>query len=60
MGYVAIGGLSVYQSLADFVQDELLHGLDITADTFWSGFEAAVNELAPQNRALLALSLIHI
>ena len=54
MGYVAIGGLSVYQSLADFVQDELLHGLDITADTFWSGFEAAVNELAPQNRALLA------
>ena len=54
MGYIAIGGLSVYQSLADFVRDELLHGLDITADSFWAGFEEAVNELAPENRALLA------
>ncbi len=52
--YVARGDLSVAAALADFVDNQLLGGTDITADRFWSGFDAAVHRLAPRNRDLLA------
>ena len=51
--YVARGDLSVAVELADFVDDQLLEGASITADQFWSGFDAAVHRLAPRNRELL-------
>ena len=53
--YVARGDLSVAAELADFVDNKLFDGADITADRFWSGFDAAVHRLAPRNRDLLAL-----
>lgn len=53
--YVARGDLSVAAELADFVDNQLFDGADITADRFWSGFDAAVHRLAPRNRDLLAL-----
>ncbi|MGB1106923.1 MAG: malate synthase G, partial [Candidatus Puniceispirillaceae bacterium] len=52
--YVARGNLSVAAELADFVDNRLFDGTDITADRFWSGFDAAVHRLAPRNRDLLA------
>ena len=52
--YVARGNLSVAAELADFVDNRLFDGTDITADRFWSGFDAAVHWLAPRNRDLLA------
>ncbi len=52
--YVARGDLSVAVELADFVDNQLFDGTDITADHFWSGFDAAVHRLAPRNRDLLA------
>ena len=52
--YVARGDLSVAVELADFVDNRLFDGTDITADHFWSGFDAAVHRLAPRNRDLLA------
>ena len=53
--YVARGNLSVARELADFVDSRLLEGGGITADSFWTGFDAAVHELAPRNRELLAI-----
>ena len=53
--YVARGNLSVARELADFVDTRLLEGSGITADSFWSGFDAAVHRLTPRNRELLAI-----
>ena len=52
--YVARGDLSVAAELADFVDNQLFDGIDITPAHFWSGFDAAVHRLAPRNRELLA------
>ncbi|MGE8499046.1 MAG: malate synthase G [Pseudomonas sp.] len=51
---VQVGGLQVAKVLFDFVNNEAIPGTGITADTFWVGAEAVINELAPKNRALLA------
>ncbi|WP_369958607.1 malate synthase G [Pseudomonas benzenivorans] len=51
---VQVGGLQVAKVLFDFVNNEAIPGTGITADKFWSGVEAVINELAPKNRALLA------
>lgn len=47
-------GLQVATVLHHFIEDELLPGTGVDSDAFWSGFAALVNDLAPQNRALLA------
>ncbi|MHA6495072.1 malate synthase G [Pseudomonas borbori] len=51
---VQVGGLQVAKVLFDFVNNEAIPGTGITADKFWAGAEAVINELAPKNRALLA------
>jgi malate synthase len=51
---VQVGGLQVAKVLFDFVNNEAIPGTGITAEKFWSGVEAVINELAPKNRALLA------
>ena len=48
--YVARGNLSVARELADFVDNQLLDGSGITADSFWDGFDAAAHRLAPRIR----------
>ena len=53
--YVARGGLKVAAELADFVETELLADSDIAPDAFWASFDAAVHNLAPRNRELLAI-----
>ncbi len=53
MTYISFGSLSISESLLNFVNNELLPGLDIQSKRFWVDFEAAVNDLAPQNRRLL-------
>jgi malate synthase len=45
--------LSLDSRLAAFVEDELLPGLDVTAETFWHGLASLVAEMGPRNRALL-------
>ena len=45
--------LEISQDLYNFVRDELLDGLDITHEYFWSSFEKIVNEFSPRNRDLL-------
>lgn len=45
--------LQVAQNFKHFIDDEVLPGTGIVADTFWSGLDSLVHDLAPQNRALL-------
>ena len=49
-----IGGLKVANALQTLLENEILPGTGVSADQFWSGLEAIVNDLAPKNRALLA------
>lgn len=52
--YTEKNTLSVSNQLVAFVENELLNGLDISADTFWAGLESLLTELRPENQRLLA------
>jgi malate synthase len=47
-------GLRVDSQFADFVDRDILAGLDITPETFWAGVADIYAKLTPRNRALLA------
>ncbi len=53
--FIKIKTLSVSKNLADFVNNELLTGLDINEKDFWDGFDKSINELAPINKKLLEI-----
>ena len=46
--------LQVANELFTFVNEQVLPGTGVSADQFWSGFDALVADLAPRNIALLA------
>ena len=46
-------GLQVDQVLADFIESEALSGTGIGAQEFWSGVADIIDDLTPQNKALL-------
>ena len=46
--------LIVDPGLAEFVEAELLPGLEVSAERFWHGLAGLVADLGPRNRALLA------
>jgi malate synthase len=48
-------GLRVAATLARFIEDDVLPGLALDADAFWSGLAAIYARFAPENRALLAV-----
>ena len=50
---VTVASISVAKVLYDFVNGEVLPGLDIKPEQFWAGLSAIVTDLAPKNRALL-------
>jgi malate synthase len=45
--------LTISSHLKDFLENEVLVGLNITKEHFWSSFEKIVNEFSPRNKALL-------
>ncbi|MDB9747864.1 malate synthase G [Gammaproteobacteria bacterium] len=45
--------LQVSKDLKDFLENEVLVDLDISADHFWSSFEKIVDEFSPRNKELL-------
>ena len=51
---VQVGGLQVAKVLFDFVNNEAIPGTGVSAEQFWKGADAVINDLAPKNRALLA------
>ena len=48
-------GLQVAEDLAAFIESEVLPGLDLAAETFWSGAADVFARFAPENRRLLAV-----
>jgi malate synthase len=49
-----VHGLQVATELFDFINTQVLPGTGVSNDTFWTGFDAIVADLAPKNAALLA------
>ena len=52
--YVQAGDLQVARVLDELVGNHILPGTGIEAEAFWHSLQDCVQELAPQNRALLA------
>ncbi len=52
---IIVGGLSIASELHTLINEEILPGTGIDPDGFWKSFEAIINDLAPRNRALLAV-----
>ena len=48
----------VSEELKNFLEDEVLDGLDINSDHFWSSLENIINEFAPRNKELLSKDVI--
>ncbi len=51
--YSKVNNLKVSNELLKFVNDELLKDTDIKPESFWSGFDKAIHELAPKNKELI-------
>ena len=47
------GNLTVSSNLLNFVDQEIIPGIDISIENFWKNFDTAVHELAPINKALI-------
>ena len=45
--------LQISDDLKNFLSDEVLDGLDMSPEYFWSSFEAILNEFGPRNKELL-------
>jgi len=45
--------LNISKHLKDFLENEVLDGLAISKEHFWSSFEEIINEFSPRNKALL-------
>ena len=54
MGRIQSHGLSIDQSLYDFLVTQALPGTAVDPERFFTGFSALVHELGPKNRLLLA------
>lgn len=50
---IAAHGLTIDKALYHLINDEIAPGLPVSADDFWAGFSAIVNDLTPKNVALL-------
>jgi len=55
MEYISLGKLLVSAKLLEFVNKDLLPGININIEKFWKGFDKTVHELAPRNRELLSI-----
>ncbi|EGQ21818.1 malate synthase G [Sporosarcina newyorkensis 2681] len=51
--YEKVGKLQVAKELYNFVNEEVLPGLEVQKEQFWTNFDSLIHELAPENKALL-------
>lgn len=54
MERVVVAGISIEARLVAFVAEEVLPGLELSSEAFWSGFASLLADLGPQNASLLA------
>jgi len=47
-----VAGLSVAKELFNFIETQVLPGLRVTPDHFWTGLSEISHELGPKNRTL--------
>ena len=57
---IEVGQIKIDEGLYRLVQDEIAPGTGVEAEAFWTSLGKIIADLAPKNRALLDLSLIHI
>ncbi|MDC6482363.1 malate synthase G [Pelagibacteraceae bacterium] len=53
MNQIKKGNLTVSSTLLDFINQEVIPGIDITVEDFWKKFDLSVHELAPTNKELI-------
>ena len=53
--YTKKGSLSVSSELDIFLKSEILPGLDLTEENFWTNLEKIIDEFGPKNKALLEI-----
>ncbi|WP_101842741.1 malate synthase G [Halobacillus sp. Marseille-P3879] len=51
--YVSVGNLKVAPVLYEFINKEAIPDSGVSSDDFWSGLEAVIHNLSPDNKALL-------
>ena len=51
--YQTVGNLRVSKKLLNFINNELLKGIDISIEKFWLGFDKSVHDLASINNKLI-------
>ena len=51
--YINKGSLSVSTDLESFLKTEVLPGLDLSEDHFWTSLENIIREFSPRNKELL-------
>ena len=53
--YIKKGSLSVSSELESFLKLEVLPGLDLSEEHFWTSLESIINEFSPKNKKLLEI-----
>ncbi len=53
--YIKKGSLSVSTVLESFLRSEVLPGLDLSEEHFWTSLEKIINEFSPKNKTLLGI-----
>ena len=53
MNKIKKGNLTISSLLLEFINKEVLPGIDINADEFWKKFDSTIHALAPINKALI-------
>ena len=53
--YIKKGSLSVSTDLESFLRSEVLPGLDLSEEQFWSSLEKIISEFSPKNKTLLGI-----
>ena len=53
--YIKKGSLSVSADLESFLRSEVLPGLDLSEEHFWTSLEKIINEFSPKNKTLLGV-----
>ena len=53
--YIKKGSLSVSTDLESFLRSEVLPGLDLSEEHFWTSLEKIIHEFSPKNKTLLGI-----